>query len=113
MLYRFYGEPNMLVKELVRKPFSFEMASKPLFRFDAKGVFETDDPKLIAKADKLKRRFKFEEVPVDEVPVPVETKEEAPEPAKQETVYRCKKCEFECNNSGVLMQHYRTAHPKN
>jgi hypothetical protein len=54
---KFYGTPNMLVKERKRKPFSRKFEFKPLFRFSPNGEYETDDPKLI---ERLKRRFEFE-----------------------------------------------------
>ena len=45
---------------------------------------------------------------------PVSEVEEAKKETKEEnkTVYKCKKCEFETDNKGELLAHYRTTHPK-
>lgn len=82
---KFYGTPNMLVKEKKRKPMSTDFVFKPLFRFNADGEFETNNEKLISK---LKRRFEYEKL-------------------KQ-----CKKCDFKTENMGELLLHYRKEHPK-
>lgn len=54
MAYKFFGEPNMLVKTRKRVPFDTRIDFKPLFRFDDKGEYVTDDIHLI---EKLKTRF--------------------------------------------------------
>lgn len=58
-----------------------------LFSFDANGEFETEDARLIAKLTPV---FKREET----------------------AAIRCKKCEFETQNRGDLLAHYRKEHPK-
>jgi len=77
----------MLVKEKRKQPFTGRVISKPLFRFDENGEYETDDPRLIQK---LKKKFKYEE----------------------EKAYRCKKCSFECDNKGELLAHYKHEHSR-
>jgi hypothetical protein len=54
---KFYGTPNMLVKDRKTK--------KPLFRFDANGEFVTNDERLI---ERLKRKFRWEEEVEEERP---------------------------------------------
>ena len=82
--YKFFGEPNMLVKG--RKKVLFENAwqFKPLFRFDEKGEYVTDDEKLI---EKLKSRF--DHMPYVEE-VKQETKEEENKEVKKPTTKRKK-----------------------
>lgn len=84
---KFYGQPNSLVREMRRKPFSTEYEFKPVFRFDEKGEYSTSDDRLIQK---LKRKFKYEE----------------------EKKFTCKKCGEEFNNRGLLLAHYRANHQK-
>jgi hypothetical protein len=91
MKYVFYGQPNQLVKDRKRKPMSTEFIFKPLFRFDEKGEYITDDPKLI---EKLKRKFKFKML----------------EEVEQQTTFICKKCGESFVNKGFLMAHHRTKH---
>lgn len=90
MKYKFFGQPNMLVKERKKKYFSGEIIQKPLFRFDEKGEYITDDERII---EKLKSRF-------DHVPY----EEPKTEGIK---VYKCNKCKFETENKGDLLAHYR------
>ena len=56
-------------------------------KFDDKGEFTTDNERII-------KRFmsKFDSVLAKE--------------------YQCKKCEFKTDNTGTLLAHYRSAHPK-
>ena len=84
---KFYGQPNSLVREMRRKPFSTEYEFKPIFRFDEKVEYSTTDDRLIQK---LKKKFKFEE----------------------EKTYKCKKCGEEFENRGLMLAHYRANHPK-
>lgn len=78
---KFFGEPNMLVKERKRKPMSQEITVKPLFRFDEKGEYETNNERLI---EKLKKKFKHEE-----------------------KKYICKKCGEEFENKGIFLAHMK------
>ena len=89
---KFYGTPNMLVRVKNLKPFRS-------IRFDDKGEFETDNPRLIAR---LKTRFEFGEK--------TEPKEKKKLPA--DGFYNCKKCDYKTDNKGELLAHYRTEHPK-
>ena len=84
---KFYGQPNSLVREMRRKPFSTKYEFKPIFRFDEKGEYSTSDDKLIQK---LKKKFKYEE----------------------EKKFTCKKCGEEFKNRGLMLAHYRANHPK-
>jgi hypothetical protein len=95
---KFYAEPNLLVRVNKNIPSNRRMKA---FRFDENGIFETENIRLIAL---LKKRFKFEEVTKQE-----EIKEEIIEEVTEEKkVYSCKHCNYETNNKGELLAHYRT-----
>ena len=68
---------------------------KEMFAFDDNGEFETDDPKLIEWIRKNKPFLKPIEEPVK------------PQEAKQEKKYKCKYCNYETENKGELLAHYR------
>jgi len=91
----FYGEPNQVIKKQSRKPMTKGFTAKPLFRFDANGEYDMpDDHPLI---DRMKRRFRYEEVKeVTEVTFKM----------------NCRKCDYKTNNHGELMAHHRIKHPK-
>jgi hypothetical protein len=81
---KFYGEPNLLVN--TRKKVNGMYKNTPLFIFDENGEYETEDKRLI---EKLKKNFKHEN-----------------------NKFKCKKCDFETDNMGELLAHYRKEHPK-
>lgn len=81
---RFYGTPNEVYYKRFKMPYTMKPSKKPIFKFDEKGEFVTDDPKLIAE---LKTKFKFEQ-------------------------RKCKKCDFVCEGQSELLAHYRKNHPK-
>jgi hypothetical protein len=91
----FYGTPNMGVYKRI-KPHEIKrnafLKKKLLFRFNENGEFETTDQGLI---EKLKRHFKYDNEQI---------KPAGAEPAK---MMKCKKCNFETDNKGLLMAHYR------
>ena len=96
----FKSEPNMLVRP-ARKTGPFKRI-KP-FRFDANGLYETDNVHLIKM---MARRF-------ESVDVVVSTKKEektVKEPKTEVKMRKCKKCDFECETQGELLKHYRTDH---
>lgn len=76
---KFYAEPNLLVRINKNIPRNRRMKH---FRFDSNGEFETDNPRLIKV---LSKRFRHEE--------------------KQ--IFKCKKCNYETENKGELLAHYR------
>jgi hypothetical protein len=61
---------------------------KEIFVFDEKGEFETFDEKIIQFMKKKKNFIRSEE-------------------NKPTTQMHCKKCDFETDNKGLLMAHYR------
>ena len=63
--------------------------NKKVFQFDEKGEFITEDEKLIKWMKENKNFIKCEN-----------------------DSYKCKKCDFETDNMGLLLSHYRTDHPK-
>jgi hypothetical protein len=79
---KFYGNPSELINTRKKVNGAFKLI--PLFRFNSCGEFETQDIKLI---EKLKQHFKFE--------------------STESTIKKCKKCNFETDNNGSLMAHYR------
>ena len=95
MKYIFFGEPNMLVKEQKKKYYSMELINKPLFRFDDKGEYVTEDERII---DKLKSRFDHRDI--------TEEKEESEKIEIEK--YKCKKCGTEFENKGKLLAHSKT-----
>ena len=98
MKYKFFGQPNMLIKERKKKFFNGETLYKPVFRFDKNGEYITDDERLI---NKLKSRFTYTEMennaPSDK---PIAKQAET-------TTYKCKHCDYTTTNKGELLAHYR------
>lgn len=99
-MIKFYGEPLREIKS--------KTSNKVLFRFDTKGEFITDDEVIINRA---LGRFDHIELESKEVgervkktyftpPMTITTNE-------QKEIFKCKKCNFETDNKGVLMAHYR------
>jgi hypothetical protein len=88
---KFFGTPSMLVKEKYRKPFTRELKFRPLFRFDANGEYETDDPVLVKK---LSRKFKHEESGND----------------AQIPCFKCSHCGFEAKSPSGLSSHMKIKH---
>lgn len=81
---KFFGNPNEFVNTRIKKRNGHKL--KTLCRFDDNGEFETEEETLI---EKLKPHFKYEN-----------------------NSFKCKKCEFETDNNGKLLAHYRKEHPK-
>jgi len=120
-MYKFFGEP---LKEIKSKA-----TGKVVFRFDTKGEFSTDDGEIIKRALGFFDYIKLETSKIGErtkktfiVPAMTitnkdekETKEEETKDEKEITdikTYKCKKCDFETDNKGLLMSHHREAHKK-
>jgi hypothetical protein len=87
---KFKGEPNLFVRINIK--FHQRLCGRKGFSFDANGEFETENLNLI---NLLKRSF-----------------EEVKEEAEKAKTFKCKKCDFETENSGQLMAHYRKEHKK-
>ena len=105
MKYLFVGEPNMLVKSRHKVQFENTIKFKPLFRFDNKGEYITDNEDLIKK---LVSRFDHRIIK-DEVVEPI--KEEKVEEVKEEKVveitkkFACKKCPKSYDTRSEFMKH--------
>lgn len=82
---KFYGNSNELVSSRKYNNMKKHTEQKPIFRFDNNGEYETDNPDMI---ERLKPHF------------------------KHSASLKCKKCDFETENKGLLMAHYREMHPK-
>lgn len=86
MKYKY--EPNVYIVDYEKL--------KNMFTFDNNGEFETEDPKLIEWIRKNKPFLN----PIDEP--------EKPQEAEQEKkMMKCKKCNYETENKGELLAHYR------
>lgn len=94
---KFYGTPNQLVNIRERK--LGKLVTKPKFRFDENGEYETEDMDLI---ERLKPHFKHDNNAVNN--------EKTIECDKK---FICKKCGFETENRGVFLAHCKKEHPKN
>jgi len=108
---------------------------KVMFRFDTKGEFITDDPKIAERAighfdhiemkaetvgERVKKTFIFpaliieskqeavKEVAEEIISEPEVEVKVAKEPIKCEM--SCKKCDYTTSNKGDLMAHYRKSH---
>lgn len=103
-MYKFFGEPLKIINS--------KTSNKPLFRFDTKGEFITDDPEIIKRAMGFFDYMPMKAEPDGErvtktfvvPPITITTKDDKPEEKK---VLRCKKCDFTTDNQGLLMAHYR------
>lgn len=109
----FKGEPGLLVR------FNPPIGNIQHVRFDENGEFTTGNERII-------KRFmhRFDSVPVKDQD---EEQQNTPEivnnqfgesigeetaPASEVKTHKCKKCDFETDNRGKLMAHYKEAHPK-
>jgi hypothetical protein len=89
---KFTGEPNLYVR--ISNKFIHRATGKKGFAFDENGQYETENELLIKV---LKQSFPIVEEPIEQ-------------PKK---TFKCKQCDFETTESmGVLLAHYREAHPK-
>jgi len=104
-MIKFFGQP---LKEIKSKT-----SGKFMFRFDTKGEFITDDPEIIKRATGF-----FDYLPLKAEPDGERIKTDFVEPVMTITnkndkhitpkQYKCKKCDFQTDNRGELMAHYKT-----
>lgn len=110
-MVKFFGQPERAVKNAM---------GTMVFRFDTKGEFITDDKDYI---ERCKPVFDYIELDAKEVGSRVKVAvampkmtivnnlaEKVKEEAKTSLMKKCKKCDFECDNQGDLLAHYRSAH---
>lgn len=90
---KFKAEPNLYVR--IANKYVQRATRKKGFFFDSEGFYETDNELLIKV---LSQRF-------DVVP-------DAEPELEESKLCHCKKCDFVTDNKGILMQHYKTVHPK-
>ncbi len=81
---KFFSDPNHVIIERTKNNVTGIISNRVKCKFDDNGELETQDIKLI---EKLKQHFKFE--------------------STESTIKKCKKCNFETDNNGSLMAHYR------
>ena len=104
-MIKFFGEP---LKEIKSK-----QSGKVMFVFDTKGEYVTEDPVIIDRAMGF-----FDYVPVAPgeagarvkktiITPPIVITEKGQEPEEPKEVFKCKKCDFETDNKGELLAHYR------
>ena len=109
---KYIWQPNVTVID--------HLKAEKIFIFDDKGEFVTEDEKIIKFMAKNKSFIKCEENEiVKEVEVieenEIKTIEEVEiiEKSKEEIkIFKCKKCDFETDNKGLLLSHYKTEHKK-
>lgn len=77
------------------------------FYFDKNGLFETENPLLIRV---MEQNFEVAESPES---VLISDVIEEPTEEVKAVLKHCKKCDFECENQGELLAHYKSEHPKN
>lgn len=85
---KFYGKPNELVTHYTYNRFKKKQMRSQLAQFDESGEYETEDTKMI---ELLKPHFKY---------------------CDKSLKFKCKLCDFETDNKGELLAHYRKYHPK-
>jgi hypothetical protein len=106
-MYKFFGEPLKIINS--------KTSNKPIFRFDTKGEFITDDPEIIKRAmgffdyQKMKAETTGEKVKKTFTTplLTITTKDDKKEIKEEKKKFKCKKCEFETENQGDLMRHYK------
>lgn len=96
----FLGTPTQIITTIKK----IGIKKRPVYvgRFDENGEFETTDETII---EKMKPHFEVKE----------ETQTKPDEPITEitnETLIKCKKCEAEFENKGLLLAHIRKEHPK-
>lgn len=84
------------------------------FYFGEDGLYETKNEMLIKLLTPIFEVVnEVTEAPtIDLIPVVIVERTEEIEPVKT-TMKKCKKCDFECENQGDLMAHYKKEHQKN
>ena len=92
----FKGEPNLYVR--ISNKMYQRITGVKGFIFDSNGRYETEN----ANVCKILSQH-FEAVEPTKEPIKEEIKD---------NVYKCKKCDFETDNKGELMAHYRKNHKK-
>jgi len=100
----FKGEPNLYVR--ISNKMYQRITGVKGFIFDSNGRYETENANVCKI---LSQHFEAVE------PTKEHIKQEIAEPIKEEikdNVYKCKKCDFETDNKGELMAHYRKNHKK-
>jgi hypothetical protein len=109
-MIKFFGEPLKVITS--------KASGMPMFRFDTKGEFITDDPVIIERAmgffDYIPMKAEVTGEKVEKtftvLPLTITTKDDVKNEKVEkpiEKVLKCKKCDFTTDNQGVLMAHYR------
>ena len=102
MKYEFTAEPNLMVNVTLNK---FSLMFDP----EGKLLMSDDHPAL----ERFKNAFPFTVVEEQTSAQPDEQEITSEQESKSPVKYKCKKCgEFEADNWGDLMAHYRDKHPK-
>jgi hypothetical protein len=96
----FKSTPNLFCK--ISNKYVQRATGMKGFHFDGKGEYVTENEVLIKV---LSQSFEVAEEVTAEMP-------KVDEEAKPRVVMHCKKCDFEADNHGGIMAHYKTKHPK-
>lgn len=91
----------MLVNRRVKNMVTLKFETKPIFKFDENGKFETEDQGLIKR---LLPYFDHEENEIVNC--------NGNGYSNNENKFKCKKCGQECESKGLLLAHYRIKHKK-
>jgi len=112
-IFKFFGEP---LKEIKSKA-----SGLTLFRFDTNGSFITDDQEIIKRAlgffdyielkaetvgDRVKKTITVPQMTIT-TKEEKEIKADIIDEIKEVKIYKCKNCDFETDNKGLLLAHYR------
>jgi hypothetical protein len=114
-MIKFFGEPLKVITS--------KASGMPMFRFDTKGEFITDDPVIIERAmgffDYIPMKAEVTGEKVEKtftvLPLTITTKDDGENVEVEkpiEKMFKCKKCDFETDNMGKLLAHMRAEHPK-
>lgn len=95
---KFYATPNITVMQRIRNRFNGTFKNSIVCRFDENGELETHDPII---QDILMKRFNGCTWDKEEIEI-----------VNIEKKKHCKKCDFKCDNQGLLLAHYREFHSK-
>jgi hypothetical protein len=95
---KFKGTPNLFVR--ISNKYVQRATGIKGFYFNEVGEYEAENPILIKV---IGQNFET---------IQEEPKTENNVTGEEIKLRKCKKCEFECETQGELLQHYKKAHPK-
>ena len=111
MKMKFYSEePNL---HIIRQRMAGNRVEHfELCMFDENCELETEDKEVIRQLLNIYRHEEVKEESAEEVEAKEVEEVKEDETDSEKTMFHCKKCDFETDNKGLLMAHYREIHPK-